>query len=67
MNDKLIVEILENFKKYHRLGFPKEQIYKMMDKVEFALLTFYFFEKEEQEQKNRINNQIEKAEIIIKI
>lgn len=63
-NEALLADILKSFYEYRRLGFPKEQIFKMMTKTEFALLAFYFFEKREQEQKNLIISKIEKAEII---
>lgn len=63
-NDALLADILKSFNKYRQLGFPKAQIFKMMSKTEFALLAFYFFEKQEQEEKTRFISTIEKAEII---
>lgn len=64
MTETLASEILASFKKYRQLGFSREQIFKMMSKTEFAILTFYFAEKEDAEQKTNIISLIEKAEII---
>jgi hypothetical protein len=48
MNNNLISALLERYNKYRKAGFSKEQIFKMLNKTEFALLAFYFIEKEEE-------------------
>jgi hypothetical protein len=60
----LLSQVLESFNQYRTLGFPKEQIFKMMSKTEFALLTFYFAEKAEQSVRQTLITHLEIAEII---
>jgi hypothetical protein len=64
MERTLLSQVLESFNHYRTLGFPQEQIFKMMSKSEFALLTFYFAEKAEQSVKQTLISQLEIAEVI---
>lgn len=62
--NSLIKSILERYKKYQEVGLSKEQILKMLNKTEFALIAFYFLDKEEEEKKRLSTAKIELAEII---
>lgn len=62
--NSLIKSILERYKKYQEVGLNKEQILKMLNKTEFALIAFYFLDKEEEEKKRLSTAKIELAEII---
>lgn len=62
--NSLIKSILERYKKYQEVGLNKEQILKMLNKTEFALIAFYFLDKEEEEKKRLLTSNIELAEII---
>lgn len=62
--NSLIKSILERYKKYQEVGLNKEQILKMLNKTEFALIAFYFLDKEEEEKKRLSTSNIELAEII---
>lgn len=62
--NSLIKSILERYKKYQEVGLNKEQILKMLNKTEFALIAFYFLDKEEEEKKRLSTSNIELAEIV---
>ena len=62
--NSLIKSILERYKKYQEVGLNKEQILKMLNKTEFALIAFYFLDKEEEEKKRLSTSNIELSEIV---
>ena len=62
--NSLIKSILERYKKYQEVGLNKEQILKMLNKTEFALIAFYFLDKEDEEKTRLLTSNIELAEII---
>lgn len=63
-NNSLIHSILARYKRYQDMGLGKEQILKLMNKTEFALLAFYFLDKEMEEKQRLSTTDIELAEII---
>ena len=64
--ESLIKALLARYQKYQTMGLDKEQIFKVFNKTEFALLSFYFMDKEIEEKKRLSSNNvsIELAEIV---